>query len=52
MSDIANVFKAVGENFGKLNLLLHSVAFAPKEALEGAGVNTTREAKYRIAQLT
>jgi enoyl-[acyl-carrier protein] reductase I len=46
--DIANVFKAVAEKFGKLNLLLHSVAFAPKEALEGEFVNTSREA-YRIA---
>ncbi len=46
--DIANVFKAVGEKFGKLNLLLHSVAFAPKEALEGKFVNTSREA-YRMA---
>ena len=46
--DIDHVFKAVGEKFGKLNLLLHSVAFAPKEALEGEFVNTTREA-YRIA---
>lgn len=46
--DIANVFKAAGEKFGKLNLLLHSVAFAPKDALEGQFVNTSREA-YRIA---
>jgi len=46
--DIANVFKAVGEKFGKLDLLLHSVAFAPKDALEGEFVNTSREA-YRIA---
>ena len=46
--DIANVFKTVGEKFGKLNLLLHSVAFAPKDALEGHFVNTSREA-YRIA---
>ena len=46
--DIANVFKTVGEKFGKLHLLLHSVAFAPKEALEGEFVNTTREA-YRVA---
>ena len=46
--DIANVFKTVGEKFGKLHLLLHSVAFAPKEALEGEFENTSREA-YRIA---
>jgi enoyl-[acyl-carrier protein] reductase I len=42
--EIAAVFKAVGEKFGRLNLLLHSVAFAPKEALEGEFVNTTRDA--------
>src|SRR2546430_8801522 len=29
--DIARVFATVGEKFGKLHLLLHSVAFAPKE---------------------
>ncbi|MBK7997330.1 MAG: enoyl-ACP reductase [Verrucomicrobia bacterium] len=46
--DIANVFKTMGEKFGKLHLLLHSVAFAPKEALEGEFINTSREA-YRIA---
>jgi len=46
--DIATVFKTVGEKFGQLHLLLHSVAFAPKEALEGEFVNTSREA-YRIA---
>jgi enoyl-[acyl-carrier protein] reductase I len=46
--EIANVFKTVGEKFGKLNLLLHSVAYAPKDALEGLFINTSREA-YRIA---
>src|SRR5579872_3610753 len=42
--EIAAVFKTVGETFGKLDLLLHSVAFAPREALEGRFVNTSREA--------
>src|SRR5689334_7765750 len=46
--DIANVFKQVGERFGKLHLLLHSVAFAPKDALEGQFINTSREA-FRVA---
>jgi len=46
--EIASVFKTVGEKFGKLHLLLHSVAFAPKEALEGEFVNTSREA-FRVA---
>jgi len=42
--DIDSVFSAVGEKLGKLDLLLHSVAYAPKEALEGEFVNTSREA--------
>lgn len=46
--DIASVFQTVGEKFGKLHLLLHSVAFAPREALDGEFVNTSREA-FRIA---
>jgi enoyl-[acyl-carrier protein] reductase I len=46
--EIASVFKTVGEKFGKLHLLLHSVAFAPKDALEGQFVNTSREA-FRVA---
>jgi enoyl-[acyl-carrier protein] reductase I len=46
--DIAAVFKTVTEKFGKLHLLLHSVAFAPKDALEGQFVNTSREA-FRVA---
>jgi enoyl-[acyl-carrier protein] reductase I len=46
--DITNVFGVAKEKFGKLNLLLHSVAFAPREALEGEFVNTSREA-FRVA---
>ena len=45
---IARVFDEVGKKFGKLHLLLHSVAFAPKDALEGEFVNTSREA-FRVA---
>src|SRR5258707_480769 len=46
--DIARVFVEVGQQFGQLHLLLHSVAYAPKEALEGEFVNTSREA-FRVA---
>jgi enoyl-[acyl-carrier protein] reductase I len=46
--EIAGVFQTVGEKFGKLHLLLHSVAFAPKAALEGDFLGTPREA-FRIA---
>jgi enoyl-[acyl-carrier protein] reductase I len=46
--DIARVFAEVGGKLGKLHLLLHSVAFAPREALEGDFLGTTREA-FRVA---
>jgi enoyl-[acyl-carrier protein] reductase I len=46
--EIAAVFSQVAQRFGRLHLLLHSVAFAPREALEGEFINTTREA-FRIA---
>ncbi|HEX4121183.1 MAG TPA: enoyl-ACP reductase, partial [Verrucomicrobiae bacterium] len=46
--DITRTLAQVREKFGKLHLLLHSVAFAPKEALEGVFINTTREA-FRVA---
>lgn len=46
--EIARVFAEAGQKFGKLHLLLHSVAFAPREALEGEFINTSREA-FRVA---
>ncbi|MGO8676552.1 MAG: enoyl-ACP reductase [Limisphaerales bacterium] len=46
--EIAAAFNVFGEKLGRVDLLLHSVAFAPKEALEGEFVNTSREA-FRIA---
>jgi len=45
---IARVFDEVGQKFGKLHLLLHSVAFAPKDALEGEFIGTSRDA-FRMA---
>ena len=42
------VFREGARRNGPLDLLLHSVAFAPKEALEGDFVNTTRDA-FRMA---
>lgn len=47
-ADIEAVFATVKEKFGRLDLLLHSVAFAPREALEGDFLNTSREA-FRVA---
>lgn len=45
---IDNVFAEVAKKFGKLHILLHSVAYAPREALDGEFVNTKRE-DFRIA---
>ena len=46
--EINRVFGELQARYGRLDLLLHSVAFAPKEALEGEFVATSREA-FRIA---
>src|SRR5207237_9300817 len=41
--DIARVFSQLKERYGKLHVLVHSVAFAPAEGLKDDFVNTTRE---------
>jgi enoyl-[acyl-carrier protein] reductase I len=41
-ADIDTVFNNVGEQFGKLDVLVHSVAFAPREDMETDFVKTTR----------
>ncbi|HTH46006.1 MAG TPA: enoyl-ACP reductase [Candidatus Limnocylindria bacterium] len=46
--DIAAVFAQAGAKFGRLDLLLHSVAYAPREALEGDFLNTSRDA-FKVA---
>lgn len=46
--EIARVFTELGQKLGSLHLLLHSVAFAPKNALEGDFVSTNRE-DFRVA---
>ncbi len=43
-AEIEAFFRAVAERHAKIDLLLHSVAFAPKEALEGEFLATSREA--------
>lgn len=37
-------FEAVKSKYAKLDFLIHSIAFAPKEALEGEFIDTSREA--------
>jgi enoyl-[acyl-carrier protein] reductase I len=45
---IAKLFEALKAQYGALNGIVHSVAFAPAEELKGEFVNTTREG-FRIA---
>ncbi len=40
---IEALVKQVGQTFGRLDFLVHSVAFAPREELTGQFVNTTRQ---------
>lgn len=43
-AEIATAFNNVKEQFGRLDFLIHSIAFAPREALEGGYLDTTRDA--------
>jgi enoyl-[acyl-carrier protein] reductase I len=47
-AEIDNLFAQLKERYGKLHVLVHSVAFAPASELTGEFVNTTREG-FRIA---
>jgi enoyl-[acyl-carrier protein] reductase I len=47
-AEIESVFRDVGDKFGKLDVLVHSVAFAPREDLENEFVKTTREG-FKVA---
>ena len=42
--EVDETFRRVGKEFGRLDFLIHSIAFAPREALCGEYLNTTREA--------
>jgi enoyl-[acyl-carrier protein] reductase I len=47
-AEVAAVYAAVEREFGKLDAVLHSVAFAPREDLEGDFVNTSRDG-FKVA---
>lgn len=42
--EVDETFKRVGEQFGRVDFLIHSIAFAPREALGGEYLDTSREA--------
>lgn len=41
--DLANVFDMIDEEYGRLDFLLHAIAFAPPKELRGAYCETSRE---------
>ena len=41
--DIARVFAAIGESYGRLDFLIHSIAFAPPQELRSPYVEMSRE---------
>ncbi len=43
-AEVDAAFQAVGKKFGKIDFVIHSIAFAPREALEGEFLTTSREA--------
>jgi enoyl-[acyl-carrier protein] reductase I len=47
-AEIDSLFAALKEKYGKLEILVHAVAFAPAEDLKGEFINTSREG-FRIA---
>lgn len=42
--EVDSACRAVGEKYGKIDFMIHSIAFAPREALEGEFLTTSREA--------
>ncbi|MEP6636567.1 MAG: enoyl-ACP reductase [Acidobacteriota bacterium] len=58
--EVDELFKRLGAQFGKLDFLIHSIAYAPREALDGEYLDTSREAfgtaleisAYSLAQLS
>jgi len=42
--EVDGTFKRLAQEFGRLDFLIHSIAYAPREALEGKYLDTSREA--------
>lgn len=49
---LERVFDAIGARFGRLDFLLHSIAFAPKSDLHGRVVDTSREGFARAMDIS
>jgi enoyl-[acyl-carrier protein] reductase I len=50
--EVDETFDRVGREFGRLDFLIHSIAFAPREALEGEFLATSRDAFLTALQIS
>src|SRR5712691_6944757 len=50
--EVDETFKRLAQEFGRLDFLIHSIAYAPREALEGEYVNTSREAFAQALEIS
>src|SRR5437870_3331012 len=41
--EVDETFKRLAQEFGRLDFLIHSIAYAPREALEGNYLDTSRQ---------
>ena len=46
-AEVDETFKKVGEEFGKLDFLIHSIAYAPREALDGEYLDSAALVRLR-----
>jgi enoyl-[acyl-carrier protein] reductase I len=50
--EVASFFEKIKNEFGRLDFLIHSIAFAPREALEGEFAATSREAFLKAMEIS
>ena len=50
--EVDETFKRVGQEFGRLDFVIHSIAYAPREALGGEYLDTTSEAFLTALQIS
>lgn len=49
---VASVFQAIGEHWGSLDFVVHSIAFAPRDDLHGRIVDCSREGFLQAMQIS
>lgn len=50
--EVDEAFKRVGQEYGRLDFLVHSIAFAPRDALGGEYLDTSRDAFLKALEIS